>query len=321
MSKLLILFFITASIEGYCQFGSPILKPENGQLVRYSMFKSEFVLPRNIDVWLPASYNPKKKYAVLYMQDGQNLFDSTINGFNKQEWGVDETMTDLLNGGKIMDCIVVGIWNTGDHRYGDYFPEKPFLNMLPEEKTIVLELGSRIKYRKFQNEKPNSDNYLKFIVKELKPFIDSHYSTYKDRQHTFIGGSSMGGLISMYAVCEYPKIFGGAACLSTHWAGLFVRKNNPVPPYFLSYLKTKAPSPKNHKLYFDFGTTTLDTLYEEHQRIADTILIQKGYDFRLLKTQKFEGENHSEKAWAKRLKIPLLFLLEKKGKAMPATSN
>jgi enterochelin esterase-like enzyme len=230
-------------------------------------------------------------------------------------------MTELLAGGKIMDCFVVGIWNTGDHRYGDYFPENPFQNMLPQEKAIVLELGNRIKYRKFQNEKPNSDNYLNFIVKELKPFIDSHFSTFKDRQHTFIGGSSMGGLISMYAMCEYPKVFGGAACLSIHWAGLFVRKNNPVPPYFLAYLNRKAPAPKTHQFYFDFGTATLDTLYEEHQLKADSILIRTGYGSRSLKTLKFEGENHSETAWRKRLKIPLLFLLGEKTKPEPHRSK
>ena len=74
--------------------------------------------------------------------------------------------------------------------------------------------------------KIQSDNYLKFLVKELKPFIDSSFSTLKDQQNTFIAGSSMGGLISMYAICEYPLVFGGAACLSTHWPGIFTMINN-----------------------------------------------------------------------------------------------
>ena len=80
--------------------------------------------------------------------------------------------------------------------------------------------------------KPVSDNYLKFLVTELKPFIDKKYSVYKDMNHTFIAGSSMGGLISMYAICEYPRVFGGAACMSTHWPGIFSAEGNPVPDAF-----------------------------------------------------------------------------------------
>ena len=77
-----------------------------------------------------------------------------------------------------------------------------------------------------------SDAYLKFLVTELKPFIDSTFSVATDRSNTFIAGSSMGGLISMYAVCEYPAVFGGAACLSTHWPGIFTAENNPIPEAF-----------------------------------------------------------------------------------------
>ncbi len=82
-----------------------------------------------------------------------------------------------------------------------------------------------------------SDEYLKFLVKELKPFVDKNYSTYTDAPHTFMMGSSMGGLISMYAICEYPEVFGGAICMSTHWPGIFVSENNPIPLAFQNYLK------------------------------------------------------------------------------------
>ncbi len=92
------------------------------------------------------------------------------------------------------------------------------------------------------------------MVNELKPFIDSNFATLGDQSNTFVAGSSMGGLISLYAVCEYPDVFGGAACLSTHWPGVFNSEHNPIPAAFIRYLESHLPSPVNHKLYFDYGT-------------------------------------------------------------------
>jgi predicted alpha/beta superfamily hydrolase len=160
--------------------------------------------------------------------------------------------------------------------------------------------------------KPTSDRYLKFIVKELKPYIDRTYSVKTDRAHTFIAGSSMGGLISMYAICEYPAVFGGAACLSTHWVGTFTLENNPVPDAFITYLRKKLPDPKNHKIYFDCGDQTLDALYPEIQKQVDNVMKNKGFTESNWVTKYFPGEDHSEQAWSKRLHIPLAFLLNLK---------
>jgi enterochelin esterase-like enzyme len=119
----------------------------------------------------------------------------------------------------------------------------------------------------------------------------------------------MGGLISMYAICEYPEIFGRAACLSTHWVGTFSMENNPCPDIFIQYLKQQLPDPKTHKIYFDCGDQTLDALYPPIQQKVDQILILKGFDKHSWVTQYFPGEEHSEKAWSKRLHIPLRFIL------------
>ncbi len=158
---------------------------------------------------------------------------------------------------------------------------------------------------------PISDNYLQFLVKEVKPFIDSAFSTKKDRQNTFIAGSSMGGLISMYAICEYPNVFGGAACMSTHWPGIFNTDNNPVPAAFINYLQKNLPKPNRHKLYFDYGDQTLDSLYPTLQQKVDMLLKAKGFTANNWITKYFPGEDHSEKSWNKRLDIPLLFLLKR----------
>ena len=114
-------------------------------------------------------------------------------------------------------------------------------------------------------DKVNSDNYLKFIVKELKPFVDKNFSVSSDKANTFIAGSSMGGLISLYAICEYPDVFEGAACLSTHWPGVFNADHNPIPKAFMDYLKKHLPDPKTHKIYFDYGDQTLDAMYGPFQ--------------------------------------------------------
>lgn len=156
----------------------------------------------------------------------------------------------------------------------------------------------------------SSDDYLKFLVKELKPFIDQTYSTYTDRTHTYVAGSSMGGLISLYALCEYPTVFGGAACLSTHWPGLFSMDNNPVPAAFFSYLKKNLPSPQQHRIYFDHGTETLDAMYASLQLQVDAIMKERGYDSSQWISRSWPGQDHSERSWRSRLDVPLVFLLK-----------
>lgn len=97
-------------------------KPSTGSIKRLENFASKYVDTRNIDVWLPDDYTNQQQYAVLYMHDGQMLFDATIN-WNKQEWAIDETLGTLMNENKIRNCIVVGIWNSDQKRHLDYFPK------------------------------------------------------------------------------------------------------------------------------------------------------------------------------------------------------
>ncbi len=280
-----------------------------GSIIRHENFPSIYVSQRHIDVWLPADYTRQKRYAVLYMHDGQMLYDSYIT-WNKQAWEVDAIAGNLQQQNLVKDFIVVGIWNGGNTRHKDYFPQKPFDGLLQKQKdSIVLQLKDA--GRANESFQPISDNYLLFMVNELKPFIDTTYSTYTSRENTFIAGSSMGALISLYAICEYPKVFGGAACMSTHWPGIFTIENNPIPQAFFQYLQTHLPNPQTHKIYFDYGDQTLDALYPTLQQKVDTIMQKSGYDTSNWITKFFPGENHSEQAWNKRLHIPILFFLQK----------
>ena len=285
------------------------IKVASGKIHHISNFKSKFVDARNVDVWLPDGYSEKEKYAVLYMHDGQMLFDAE-QSWNKQVWEIDEIASQLIAQNKTRKFIVVGIWNNGLKRHPEYFPQKAYEQLTAEQKEFV----SNILLSKGRIDKaftPISDNYLKFIVTELKPFIDKTFSTKTDRKNTFIAGSSMGGLISVYAICEYPKVFGGAACLSTHWTGIYQLNNNPIPETFFSYLKAHFPNPKNHKLYFDYGNKTLDSLYPTLQKRVDIIIAEKGFTNKNWMTKFFPGKDHSEKSWAERVNIPLEFLLKK----------
>ncbi len=308
MNIKLILFisFLLLSTQHKAQNTLP--KVVSGKIERIENFQSRYISERNIDIWLPEDYNDAIKYAVLYMHDGQMLFDRD-QSWNKQAWDIDDIASDLLSNNKVKNFIVVGIWNGGQTRHQDYFPQKPFDQLRQIEKDTVI---AQLQRAGVTNEifQPQSDQYLKFIVKELKPYIDKHYSVYTAKENTFIAGSSMGGLISLYAVCEYPEIFSGAACLSTHWVGTFTLENNPMPNAFLQYLNNNLPSPGLHKIYFDCGDQTLDALYPDIQKSADSIMVQKGYNNNWL-TRYFPGENHSEQAWNRRLHIPLEFLLRK----------
>ena len=293
-----------------CKTNAQLPTPKSGRIIRHENFPSVYVNPRHVDVWLPANYSPQKKYAVLYMQDGQMLFDSTLT-WNKQEWGVDETLGSLLEQNKIQDCIVVGIWNGGRSRHAEYFPQKPFESLTKTEQEIVYNAYRSGGQSIFFGIPISSDRYLAFLTKELKPFIDKTYSTKADRAHTFLAGSSMGALISLYALCEYPNLFGGAACLSTHWPGLFFLENNPVPRTFFSYLEQKLPGSKHHRIYFDHGTETLDTMYASLQKSVDSIILKKGYKSKQWLSQSWPGQDHSEKSWRSRFSVPATFLLRK----------
>ena len=306
---LLLLFFTTGLFAGDDK--SPIIpNVSNGQIVHYTKFSSQYVTARDINVWLPEDYSAEQQYDVLYMHDGGMLFDKELS-WNAQSWEVDEVAGALLSSGKVTAFIVVGISNAGALRHSDYFPQKPWeaLSLLQQEKLYNSKREGGVDIFKAA---VASDNYLKFLVKELKPLIEQQFSVNTGPEHTFVMGSSMGGLISIYAISEYPDVFGGAACLSTHWPGIFNLQNNPIPEAFYAYLREHLPNPETHKIYFDFGTETLDAMYAPLQTKVDGIMRDKGFGATNWKTMRFEGAAHTESAWQQRLHIPLQFLFEKK---------
>ncbi len=302
MKKGLVFLFLFAFFPVFAQ-----ITVSSGRIEVLENFQSKLIDARTVAVWLPDGYSTSQKYAVLYMHDGQMLFDSTTT-WNKQSWNADEVAAQLQVEGKTKPFIIVGVWNNGPKRHPEYFPQKPFEHLTAIAKDTVtrqLQKAGRTK----SEFRPYSDLYLKFLVKELKPFIDNTFSTHTDKSNTFVAGSSMGGLISMYAMCEYPNVFGGAACLSTHWPGTFTVENNPIPEAFQKYLKSRLKKIKKNKIYFDYGDQTLDALYPPLQQKVDSLMQENGFTSLHWMTQFYPGKDHSEKAWAERLNVPLVFLL------------
>ena len=303
----LLLLWIAVPASAQKQDG-PAPQVSAGSIVDLGVVRSKFTDPRRVVVWLPSGYSANgAKYSVLYMHDGQNLFDTKTAGYG-MEWQIDETLDRLIKEGNVRPTIVVGIWST-PKRLQEYVPSKAFVGLPPsyQQKVRALYGGD-----------PLSDGYLKFLVNELKPTIDRRFNVKTDRANTAIMGSSMGALISLYAIDEYPQVFGAAGMMSTHWPLVISPDNKPisdeqyeaVSSAFEHYLSPALPPPGTHKLYFDHGSETLDATYARYQDRVDAVVKRHGYrqwDNSL--SLSFPGQKHNEISWASRVAVPLQFLL------------
>ena len=262
---------ITYRITKWSDIHSDVSGKITGQVKYHPAFEGNNILPRDIIIWLPPSYDsiPHKKYPVLYMHDGQNIFDFTTSAIGV-EWQVDETADSLIRINEIDEIIVVGIYNT-NKRSAEY------------------------------KNTPDGNNYMKFIVSELKPFIDSTYHTLPDRENTAVAGSSSGGLVSFMLLWKYSDIFSKAACISPAF------KIDDID--FVSNVKYYSGDKKDIRIYIDNGAIGLE---KELQPGIDEMLIalkEKEYeenkDLLWIKDSLAE---HNESAWAKRVHKFLKFL-------------
>ena len=271
-----------------------------GTLERFPQFTSQYVPSRDVVVWLPEGYQTGGSCDVLYMHDGNMLFDATTT-WNRREWQVDEVTDSLIQAGLIRPCIVVGIYNTDD-RLTEYFPAKAWQHVAEADRKDA------------DLEKLTADAYLQFIVEELKPFIDQRYKPLSTREHTFMMGSSMGGLISLYALCEYPQVFGGVACLSSHLSMAHLPNGVDGEPWatgFRNYVGQHLPEANGSLIYMDHGTEGFDADYGLYQEQLDSVIRAKGWDAQHYMSLVFDGDDHNETCWGKRLNQPLQFLLSK----------
>lgn len=241
--------------------------------------------PRTIAVWLPPGYDTdtSRRYPVFYMHDGQNLFDAATSAFGV-EWQADEAADRLIRAKKIEPLIIVGIYNTPD-RTDEYTPDRD----------TEHDAGGE------------GDDYAKFVVEELKPMIDKRFRTKPDRDHTAIGGSSLGGLISLYIAMEHPDVFSKCAAVSPSlmWDDQAI----------LDRIEhERAKSLKHVRLWFDMGTHEGKQIESyssatQYTKRLDAMLkkagLKPGVDYRYVEVK---GGEHNEASWSKRFGDILRFL-------------
>ncbi|HMQ31801.1 MAG TPA: alpha/beta hydrolase-fold protein [Chloroflexaceae bacterium] len=274
------------------------------RIARHALLEPAGLPARHVDVWLPPGYSADeaRRFPVIYMHDGQNLFDPAA-AYGGEVWGVGEALARLMAEEGLTGALIVGVWNSPG-RWPEYMPARPL--RAPEGAAL------RARFVAQAGAEPVSDAYVRFLADELKPLVDSTYRTRPEQDSTFVMGSSMGGLISLYALTERPELFGGAACLSTHW---------PIGgDALVDGLAAALPPPGRHRLYFDYGTVGLDADYEPFQLRMDRHLRAVGYrEGRDFHSQGFPGADHNEAAWRERVHLPLRFLLAPLGQGSSST--
>ena len=249
-----------------------------GTVELISNVSGEGLKPRDVTVWLPPGYdeNPDQRFPVLYMHDGQNLFDPMLASY-KVDWQVDETATKLIETGKIPPMIVVGMNNTADRNleYSD------------------RELGAA---------------YRKWLIEELKPNIDKKYRTKPGREHTSVGGSSMGGLVSFILAWENPDVFSSAICMSPAFR---IGREYGKLDYTKTVRKDKGEKP-DVVFYIDNGGIGLEEVLQPGITKMIKVLKKKGFEEKKDLFYVIDPDaKHFESAWAERMPQAMEWLFGK----------
>lgn len=247
-------------------------------LRKHEQFCSRFLRnQRDLIVYLPPDYDdePTRQFPVLYLHDGQNLFDGATSFIPGMDWHVGQTADYNISIGAIEPLIIVGMYNT-KARIREYTP------------THVPKLGGG-----------RADRYGRFLLDEVKPFIDRTYRTQQGAVSTGIGGSSLGGLVSLYLGLKHNTIFGKVAALSPSvwWNQLVIHR-----------FADAAPVKPRPRIWLDIGTREGPRIVHDVERFRD-VLLHKGWQLECdLHYERVEGAEHNEAAWAARVGPFLKFL-------------
>lgn len=249
------------------------------KLIKHEQFASRFLRnQRDLIVYLPPGYDaqPERRFPVLFLHDGQNLFYGSTSFIPGMDWHVGQTADELIADGRVEPLIIVGVYNAGKQRLGEYTP------------TRSRKLGGG-----------RANRYARFLLEEVRPFILEHYRGRAEAEHTGIGGSSLGGLVSLYVGLRMPNVFGRIAALSPS-----VWWNERIMMRFASALPVN-PLPR---IWLDAGTREGGRTVEDVERFRD-VLIGKGWvPGKSLHYERVEGAEHNEAAWARRVGPFLQFL-------------
>ncbi|HEX8069047.1 MAG TPA: alpha/beta hydrolase-fold protein [Pyrinomonadaceae bacterium] len=234
---------------------------------------------RTVLVYLPPGYDaaPERRYPVLYLHDGQNLFDGATAYIYGQDWRVGQTAQALIEAGAIEPLVIVGVYNMGHGRVDEYTPS----------------------YDRGRNMGGRADAYGRMLVEELKPFVDANYRTRTEASATGLGGSSLGGLVTLYLGLRRPQTFTRLAALSpsVFWGGRQIIRE-------VEQLQGRPPL----RIWLDTGTAEGWYVTEHARALRDALVIRgwtHGHDLHYLEAH---GAEHNELAWAARVAPMLKFL-------------
>jgi predicted alpha/beta superfamily hydrolase len=249
------------------------------QLRIHERFRSKFLRNhRRLVVYLPPGYReqPGRRFPVLYLQDGQNLFDGSTSFVAGQYWRLGETADSEIRAGRVEPLIMVGIYNSGKTRIGEYTPTK------------APKLGGG-----------RADRYGRFLLEEAIPFVDREYRAAAGRERTGIGGSSLGGLVSLYLGLSRPEVFGRIAALSPSvwWHHKVIHR-----------FTERVEVPSRPRVWLDIGTREGARIVEDVERYRDVLLSRGWREGSDLHYERVEGAEHNEAAWAGRVAPFLRFL-------------
>lgn len=288
MTRPTLLLLAAATLAGPLAAQGGCTPTVTGELRLHTLASTTFGNSRTIRVLLPAGYdepaNANRRYPVLYLLDGQNLFDKCLSGISHQEWGVDETVDRLVRAGTIPPMIVVGIDNTGMSRAKEFLPYR--------DQVFNADLAE-----------VEGDRFPDFLVHEVLPLVNGAYRTETGHDHTGIGGSSYGGVAALYALLARPREFGYGLVESAPLQigmGQLLRDTRPL---------TAWPN----RVFFGMGGAETDDAVTNDRliglvRAVEANFRDAGYDDRSVRLVVTPGARHTESAWAGRLAGALTFL-------------
>ncbi|QEA17527.1 hypothetical protein FRF71_08625 [Novosphingobium ginsenosidimutans] len=274
-----------------------LAREQAGRFLEYEHVAAAGLPEQRLTIWLPPGYDKgKQRYPVLYMHDGHNLFDPAKSNFNKV-WAADKAMLAAVNSGKVEPHIIIGVWAPGRDRYRQYLPQTIYqaTSGTPRAAMDAMIEGPVV-----------SDAYLAWLAGPLKQWVDASFRTRPGRDDTAIMGSSMGGLMSCYAFLERAETYGRAGCVSSHWPAADPAKVGPANPELIAlwdgWFAARLGQPNGRRVWMDHGTATLDAFYAPYQQKIDARFAASGWQRgRDWESKVYEGAEHEENAWARRL--------------------
>lgn len=281
-----------------------------GQTVEWRALPADDLPEQRVTIWLPPEYYKwpaNHRFPVLYMWDGQNLFDPGTTHYGKA-WMVQDVLRGMVARGEAEPHIVVGIWSPpGKARYRSYLPQFAADNAGGDVASGIFEMAGGPVLSKRQ---------LDWVAAVLKPGIDRSYRTHTDPRQTTIVGASMGGVMSCYAIVARPDIFGRAGCVSAHFAlvdlELAPANKAQIEGLWADYLGANLGEPSGRRVWMDHGTEMLDSYYAPWQQMvaADFKALgwREGEDFT---ARVYEGAEHDENFWRARMPQMLAWLWRK----------